>query len=281
MPSGAHAVAQIRASLGTLAASERRVAEVVLADPRGVVRMTASQLGARADTSATTVIRFARAVGFAGFNELAISLVSSDAPAPRATELVPTATPGETLTAVSEIARRALRACAETVDAELLARAVEHLVGARHVLCLGATLTLPVAEDLAMRLNHLGISADAPADRQIQRMRAMHLGPGDVCVAILQGGTYTPIVSAATRAREAGATVVALTAFAGTPIVEAADIALVTGSDELRNGVAAWSVRLQLLLVVDALVASLAHAEPERFGSTVREITELIEQDVL
>lgn len=78
MPAGEGAVAQIRAALGGLVASERRVAEVVLADPRGTIRMTASRLGALADTSATTVVRFARNVGFSGFQELAISLALTE-----------------------------------------------------------------------------------------------------------------------------------------------------------------------------------------------------------
>lgn len=284
MTNDVSAVARIRAVLGNLVASERRVAMVVLADPHAVIRMTAAELGALADTSATTVIRFARNAGFAGFNELAISLIVSDRPtAPTAsTEIDADATPGATLSGMAEVARDALRACEQTVDSASLELAIDTIARGRNVLCLGSGLTGPVAEDLAIRLNYVGIAADAPADRHVQWIKAMQLTDDDVCIAILQGGTYAPIVTTAKRARESGATVIALTAFEGTPIVEASDIALVTGSSEVRNGIAAWSVRLQLLLVVDALIASLARVDDgETIALTGAEVTGLIEQAML
>lgn len=282
MPSGSGAIAQIRASLGTLVASERRVAEVVLADPRATVRMTASQLGALADTSATTVIRFARNVGFSGFQELAISLAMADpSDPPVQLELTESNSPAEVFASVAAVAGRAVTACAATVSPEALGEAVAALSKARHVLCLGAGLSLPVAQDLAVRLNHLGISADAPADRQVQRVRAMHLGPDDVCFAVLQGGTYPPIVGAARDAGQSGAHVVALTPFEGTPLSEAARTALLTGADEIHSLMDAWPVRLQFMVVIDALVVALMNSEPERYSTALREISDIIEQDNL
>lgn len=281
MSSRTGAVAQIRAALGTLVASERRVAEVVLSDPQAIVRMTASQLGAAADTSAMTVVRFARNVGFSGFQELAISLAMADpAVTPAASlELTTSDSPAEILASVSAIAGRAAAACAATIDPDALRDALEAIAGARHVLCLGAGLSLSVANDLAVRLNHLGISADAPADRQVQRVRAMHLRPDEVCFTILQGGTYPPIVDAAKDAARAGAHVIALTPFDGTPLTETARTPLLTGADEIHALVDAWPVRIQFMVVIDALIVALMNSDRTKYSRPLQDISDLIEQD--
>lgn len=282
MPSESGAVAQIRAALGGLVASERRVAEVVLKNPQAIVRMTASQLGSAADTSAMTVVRFARNVGFSGFQELAISLAMADPAVPPANlKLTDSDSPSEVLASVSAIAGRVAAACAATVNSDALRTALEALSGARHVLCLGAGLSLPVASDLAVRLNHLGISADAPADRQVQRVRAMHLRPDEVCFAILQGGTYPPVVGAARDAAQTGAHVIALTPFAGTPLTDTARTALLTGADEVHSLVDAWPVRIQFMVVIDALIVALMNSDRSRYSPVLLEISDLIEQDNL
>lgn len=282
MPDRIGAIALIRAALGGLAASERRVAEVVLSNPRAIVRMTASQVGALADTSAMTVVRFARTVGFSGFQELAISLALEGPTAPSARpDPTESESPAEVLDAVSALAARAARACAATVDPQALDVAVKAIAAARGVLCLGAGLTLPVAADLSLRLNHLGIAADAPSDRQVQRIRAMHLREDDVCVAILQGGTYPPIVAAAKDAASAGAHVIALTPFKGTPVTETARTALLTGADEVHSLLDAWPVRMQFIVVIDALIATLTNSDRPRYTKALQDISDLIEQDDL
>lgn len=276
------AVASIRAALGGLAASERRVAEVVLANPTAVLGMTASQLGSLAETSAMTVVRFARTAGFSGFQELAISLATRPAaPASRPMPLTESKDPASVVASVAEVAARALAACAETVAASAIAEAIARIQSAQHVLCLGAGLSHAVASDLAVRLNHLGISADAPADRQVQRARAMHLSPGSVCFAVLQGGTYPPVVAAARAARAAGAHVIALTPFRDTPLAQAANTALITGADEIRASTDAWPVRMQALLIVDTLIVTLMNTDPARYRGALQQLSDLIEQDQL
>ncbi|WP_187976281.1 MurR/RpiR family transcriptional regulator [Mycetocola sp. JXN-3] len=278
---GARAVALIRAALGTLVASERRVAEVVLADPRAVIGSTASQLGSRADTSATTVIRFARNVGFGGYQELAIALAVAEPSLDTVPALSPTDSPAETLRGVAALAQHAVGSIADSVDPEAFAAAIRAFSGARHTIAVGAALTGPVAEDLAFRLTHLGHPADAPTDAQIQWIRAQQLGPGDVCVAILHGGTYPHVVEVAREAKAAGASVIAITSFARTPLAELADIALVVGGTTARSGMDAWGSRLAYLATIDALLIALTNTDPAGYRARLERIGDRIERDLL
>ncbi len=275
---GARAVAGIRSALGTLAASERRVAEVVLSDPKSVISMTASQLGEKAQTSATTVIRFARSVGYTGFQELAITLAVAEPTIESLPTLSPTDTPDQTLASVSAIGAHTVAGVRSAVDPEEFAATVAALTGANRILAVGASLSHPVALDFSYRLDHLGLPAEAPADAQIQRIRAGSLRPGDACVIFLHGGTYPHGLEVAREAQAAGATVVAVTSFVRTPLVQLADHALVVGASTARSGLDAWASRLAFLTVVDALVAAISNTDPERYARGLEHISDLIER---
>ncbi|MFZ4894923.1 MurR/RpiR family transcriptional regulator [Plantibacter sp. Mn2098] len=282
LATGDQVIARIQSMLGSLVASEARVAEVVLERPRDVIGLTASQLGARANTSATTVIRFARTVGFTGYQQLAIGLAVSEQQLDEPVDDgAPSDSAAELLASVAARAARTVRMLPAAIDPAVFEGATEALAAAGHVVCVASSLTAPVALDVAYRLNHLGLPAEAPQDSQIQRIRARSLGPGDVCIAILHGGTYPRVVEAARDAAAAGATVIALTSFGGTPLADVATFPLVVGADSVRSGVDAWSSRLAFLLAVDALVLAIRRSDPVRFDASLDAIGELIEEDRL
>lgn len=278
---GPPAVARVQAALGSLVASERRVAELVLANPRAIIGWTASELASKARTSATTVIRFAKNSGFSGYQDLAIALALSESPTQPSEDLAATDTAAATLRKVGARAAAAVGGMAEAVDPDAFTNAVQLIAAANHTLCLGAALSAPAALDFAYRLNHLGLAADAPADSQVQHIRAFQLRPRDVCIVFLHGGKYPPVVEAARAAKYAGAIVVGVTAFRGTPLAELADIPLILGARTVHSGLAAWESRLASLALVDALTAAIAHLNPAQSDRSVSHIQDLIEQDLL
>jgi hypothetical protein len=79
----------IRALLPNLAPVEQRVARQVLADPFGTAMQPISELAGLCGTSATTVIRFCRAVGLRGYPELRIALAAASAQAGRTAGVEP------------------------------------------------------------------------------------------------------------------------------------------------------------------------------------------------
>src|ERR1700677_3717557 len=64
----------IRSLLPNLAPVERRVAQAVLDDPAGVAWRNISELASSCGTSATSVVRFCRAIGLRGYPELRLAL---------------------------------------------------------------------------------------------------------------------------------------------------------------------------------------------------------------
>jgi DNA-binding MurR/RpiR family transcriptional regulator len=67
----------IRSLLPNLAPVERRVAQAVLDDPQGVAWRSISELARTCGTSATSVVRFCRAIGLRGYPDLRLALAGA------------------------------------------------------------------------------------------------------------------------------------------------------------------------------------------------------------
>jgi DNA-binding MurR/RpiR family transcriptional regulator len=67
----------IRSLLPNLAPVERRVAQAVLDDPQGVAWRSISELARACGTSATSVVRFCRAIGLRGYPDLRLALAGA------------------------------------------------------------------------------------------------------------------------------------------------------------------------------------------------------------
>ncbi|MFD4254620.1 MurR/RpiR family transcriptional regulator [Amycolatopsis thermoflava] len=256
-----------RAALRSLPPSEARAAQVLLARGSDVVRMSVSEIAAAAGTGVGTVVRACQSLGFKGFQDAKIALAQDLAPlvGDRSPEHIDRGdSPAEVLAKLAASSADALQRARSSVDAAALERAVGLLTAATRVLVLGVGTSAPLAQDAAYRLLTLGIAAEAPADVHVQHVRAGLLRPGDVVVAVSHTGATRETVSAARRAKESGAAVVAVTSFATTPLTEVADAALVAGGLETRYRVEAMTSRLAHLVVLDALFVSLLLAEPGR-----------------
>ncbi|MDR0593183.1 MAG: MurR/RpiR family transcriptional regulator, partial [Bifidobacteriaceae bacterium] len=218
------AVARSRAN--SLSAGERRVCEAILGDIAWAVEATTTQIGDAAGVSSATVVRTAKSLGYRGFPHLQVMLARDlGTPRPAADD----ATPAGLVRAFFEMVAASAAEMAQLLSDQRIDAVVAALVAAPRILIGGNGVSAPVAQDFAMRLAALGRPASAPTDALDQQIRARLLGPGDVCVIVSGTGATSNSLRAAAAADAAGATVVAMTSFAQTPLSALADIELVVG----------------------------------------------------
>src|SRR4029077_7790381 len=74
VPEAPGLLVRIRAELPVLRPAEVRVALAILADPAGMAQLSIGTLAERCQTSAATVLRFCRAVGFSSYPALRLEL---------------------------------------------------------------------------------------------------------------------------------------------------------------------------------------------------------------
>jgi DNA-binding MurR/RpiR family transcriptional regulator len=110
---------KVRGLLPNLQPAQRRVAEAVLVDPAGISESSITAVARRCQTSETTVLRFCRAIGLAGYPELRIALARAAqfeeadhrAGAPMTGDITATDPLGDV---VAKIAHAAVRAVTDT-----------------------------------------------------------------------------------------------------------------------------------------------------------------------
>ncbi|HEV7268954.1 MAG TPA: MurR/RpiR family transcriptional regulator [Falsiroseomonas sp.] len=204
---------RIAAILDRLTPAERKVAQLVAAEPGTIPDSTLASLARAAGVSEPTVIRFCRALGLEGFAGLRLAVVRAEAggtlPAPRA--ITPGLPAGEAAAAVLEGAISTLDAALRMLDGALVARAALALLRAARVEIWATGTSFPAARHLEAALLGLCRGVAARDDGAMQALAAATLDGDAVVLCVCRSGADREVVAAARIAAEAGATVVAIT----------------------------------------------------------------------
>jgi len=240
---------RLRALRPSLSPAEDRVAEQVLADPRGTAAMTISELATAATTSETTVLRFSKRLGLSGYPRLRLALAEESA-RPRA--LAASQTDISAADSIDDVIRKialadasAVEETAEQLDRDTLAQTAKTIARAVRVDIYGSGASAVVAADLQQKLHRIGCLAFAWSDPHIALTSAALLGPRDIAIGISHSGTTRETIESIATAKANGARTVAITNFPLSPLAQAVDLA-------------ATASRIAALTVVDCLYIAVA-----------------------
>lgn len=259
--------ATITALMPGLRVSDAKVLRLVLDDAAFVQSATTGELAQRAGVSPATIVRAARAAGFAGFGDLKRALVQ-DLALRADTEPPGALTESSTVDDIGELVltshANSIGATRATLDPAQLREAAGLLAGADTILVFGVGTSAAPAADAAYRWTAIGCRAHAPRDARTAQLQARLLPPGSAVVAISNSGESAETLAVAAAGASAGASVVAITSFASAPLARRADTVLVAGGPDLGLHMAASSSRLAHLAVVDILHAAISLADLPR-----------------
>ncbi|RZU53745.1 RpiR family transcriptional regulator [Krasilnikovia cinnamomea] len=259
------ATVKARGLLPSLSPAEQRVARVVIDQAGAAARLTITELAARAGTSETTVIRFCRAMGFAGYPAMRLTLAAEagrspdDAPAEEiGGDISPDDELGEVVKKIAFADARAVEDTAVQLDLAVLRRVVDAVVEARRVDIYGVGASAFVAQDFQQKLHRIGRVAYAWSDLHLALTSAALLDRRDVAFGVSHTGSTMDTLEAFGQARRRGALTVALTNFPKSPIAAAADLVLTTAARETTFRSGATASRLAQLMVVDCVFVGVA-----------------------
>ena len=258
-PAHASLLARVEIASRSLSPSEAGVASAVLAKPSEIVGMSIAALARRVGVSEPSVARFCKSLGFSGFREFKIALTFAIA---RGVPFVHGDVGGEdgagdVLAKVMNRAIASLAVLRDSIDPAALERAIEMIAGARRLEFYGQGNSGIVAQDAQHKFFRLGIPTVAYSDPHVHSMAAALLGAGDVAVVFSAGGRTLDIIRSATIARNAGATVIAMTV-AGSPLAKQSDIVVATDLFEDQDIYSPMTSRLSHLAMIDVLAVGVA-----------------------
>lgn len=255
-------IATIRSLLPSLLPTEQAVASVLLERSAEIVELSSQQVAELSGASRATVVRTCQSLGFTGYQQLRVLLARDAAALPPAAPAAPAGPAGIVAHTFTQLAGRVDDMLALLAPAEI-ERSVELIATARRVVVSGNGLSAPLALEAAARLTSIGRAAEATLDVIGQQITARLLQPGDLLLVVSGSGSNTATLRTVEAAAAAGADVIAVTAFARSPIAQAATIALVVTMPDLtfRDEITLAS-RLPQAILIEGLVA----ATTERLG---------------
>lgn len=240
-----------------MSSAEKRIADVILRDPKAATGMTVNFLAAAAGVSAGTVVNFANSLGLGGFTALKINLAQNlegftgfSFDGVEATD-----SPKTALHKMAENACASFRDTLTMIDEKALAAAARLLMEAKKIELYGAANSALVAEDAYQHLMRIGLPVYAVTDPLVSRISASHLGPGCLAVGISHWGRSRSTIEAMRTAKSRGAATLCITSYPDSPLHRLSDAGLVIVSSEVGQRREAWVSRLTHLLVLDGLCA--------------------------
>ena len=248
--------ARVEPVAATLTTGEKRIADILLANPHEAAFLGVEELARRSDSSVATAVRFAKKLGYTGYLEMRKSLVSDARRHYRRGDQLLEA-PSQASETLVEVARRDIRninLVVGAVNEKLLQEVVARIKASRVRLALGDGVSALMARHLAYLLINAGLPAleGNPADFATQ---VGNLEARDLLIAFSIAPYSRETLDAAAYARKRGVPVVAFTDRLNSPLAKSATLTLPIPGENLlfSHSLAAFGV---LAHAIATLIAS-------------------------
>ncbi|MBW9094289.1 MurR/RpiR family transcriptional regulator [Microbacterium jejuense] len=250
-----------RQSLDRLSASERRVADAVLADPELVRTSTIMRLAEVSGASQSTVARFCQSLGYPGYREFRLDVIAalSRDQAQRISfdigegEIGPDDTIADTVAKIAFQEMQAIQDTAHSLDTGAVAQAVAAIRGARRIELYGAGASSLSAQDLFQKLSRIGRPAGVSVDIHLALVQAALLDDAAVAIGVSFRGETRETLDFLTTAGRTGALTIGITNAAESSLDDVCDIVLRTSVRESRFRSGAMASRIAQLALIDIL----------------------------
>jgi RpiR family carbohydrate utilization transcriptional regulator len=219
------------ASLGR---AEKRLADYILTHAEMVAHASIQTVQEESDVGYATIIRFCKKAGYRGFKSFKKSLAYDLKHAKRrlATPLEYAIQSEDSLETIIkktfESSYEILEETRSMLDAGTLFPIVDKLLASREIYFIGTGMSGVSARYAFTRFFRLGLHCSTESDATLYKIKNSLLQESDVLFAISSSGRSANVVDAARIARDAGATVIALTDFARSPLSRIAQFNLYT-----------------------------------------------------
>jgi len=248
-----------------LTKSQQRIASYLLASYDEAAFLSAADLVERLDVSQATIVRFAKAIGYAGFPELRRCLQelfrAKATPASRLqlklSELA--SSPGPVLTQVLDMEVQYLTEAAHSVEAADFHRAVDVLLSGQRIFVFGSGPSSILADLAELRLRRLGVLTISMTESGRHLLEKLQLlREGDAVLASGFNYVRPELVAVLDHARTLGCRSVLLTDTLGPTLRSKVDVVLAAR----RGPVSTFHSLTVPMAILNALILAVAMARP-------------------
>lgn len=253
---------RIRTIYPKLSKKEKTVADYILSYPHEIIHMSITSLADKCNISETTIFKLCRRLDLPGYQALKIRL-ASEVIHPLRTIHQEVTPEDDLILLTKKIFDENIQTLNDTLQSvvfhrESLRKAIELLVLANKIVFYGNGGSAAIAQDAYHKFLRIGILCEFHSDSHYQVMTSSLLQPDDVVVAVSHSGSNKDILDALKIAKKVGAKIIGITGYEKSPLVQIADVALLTISRETEFRTEALASRLAQLSLIDVLYVSVA-----------------------
>ena len=264
-------MSRIKVNYDSLSASEKRIANYVLANKEEMLNISIHTLSKKIGVSSPTITRFCQNLGFKGFNEFKYyvekELLSPDG------EIEPF----DMNDSLKIMKQKLFKFNKEVIDDTLLTlnddeleKAIQALSSAKKIDLYGEGGSGATAMATYNLFLQIGLPCNIFNDSMLQVMSASQLKEGDVAIGITHSGSIINTVQALKLAKEQGATTICITGRVNSPVTEAADIVLYASSKQKPFISDLPAARISELCVVGMLQVGILMKNYDKLASNMK-----------
>ena len=239
--------------------SEKQISDYFLHHLQEVSISSAKELAAHCGTSAPTIVRFARTLGYSGFPALKMDILLSEKKdiGDLTEEIEQNITVTKLVSTLYSHRCATMDRVSSLVDEESVEKACDALMNATNVYLCGIGGSSIVCQDLQQKLGRIGIRVHYNMDSHVLLSSLSGMQEGDVLIAISYSGETKCVVETVRIAKEKKAVVIGISLLGKTPLSKAADIVFHVPVEEKTIRAGAIASRDSCLFISDTLYLSL------------------------
>ena len=257
--------------------AEKKVADYFFQNIVQAVGISIDELAKRVDVSKSTIVRFARTMGYSGYREFIITYSAtgseemekaSQDDLPNYLDVKIGDTTEHIMKHVFAVGRQSIMQTMGVCEEKNVQLAVDAIATASRVDFFGVGAGALIALDAQHKFIRIGKMSIAFADYHAQVTAASTLRKGDVFVAISYSGETADTLHITQIAKANGACVISITKYGDNSISRLSDINIHVSSPESEVRSAATGSRMAQLCIIDILytsVLSLAYDEVKMY----------------
>lgn len=267
-------MSRISQSMPTMSKGQKAIAAFILSHYEQAAYLTAARIGEETGVSESTVVRFAMELGYDGYphfqkelqEELKVRLTSVQ----RMKASFKLAGRDDILGAVLQSDMEKLKRTNERIERAVFNDAVDKILGAKRIYILGVRSAAPLASFLGFYFNLIFDNIRLVHTTSVSEMfeQILPVAEGDVVIAISFPRYSKRTIKAMTFARSTGATVIAITDKADSPVSDNADMSLLAPSDMMSF----VDSLVAPLSVINALIAAIGFKRQDHVVETLERL---------
>ena len=240
--------------------AEQGVLKYILSRPDEASHHSINYLSKVSYSSASTIARLCRKIGFEGYRDLQTSLLCElvQRKEKRGTSTIfePTNQLEEIIINTTQKSILSLENSMHLLDLNVLQKSVAAICNCSRILLFGISASYIVAKDAYLKFLRLNKTCYCSEDIHSQYLYARNATPNDVAIVISYSGYTEEILHCCELLRAQNTPIIAITRFESSPLVQLSTHCLYIANSERMPRAGAMSSRISQLNVVDILYST-------------------------